>query len=415
MTRTLAATVLAAALLLCPASARADVVLEWNAIMQATVASQNPFAQARFAAITQLAVFEAVNAITGDYTPYLGTVAAPAGASVDAAAATAAYRVLLRYFPTSATTLNAAYANSLAAIPDGQAKSEGITAGEAAATAMIALRAADGSAPPQFYAPTSSDPGQWSRTQGCPPGGGILLHWRNVRPFGIESSAQFRSEPPPSLTSDKYTEDFNEVRRVGGVNSGSRPVDRADMAWFYNAVLAVATWNQAVRQVAAVDGTSLSENARAFALLNMAISDGLVTVMETKYYYTFWRPETAIPAGDTDGNPKTEADFNFVPFIATPCFPGYPSAHATASYAARKIAERIFGARQHSITLSSPAVPGVTLHYSSFREITQDIDDARVFGGIHFRFDQDAGAKQGRHLGAFVYRNNLRPEGGGTR
>jgi hypothetical protein len=391
--------------------ARADVVLQWNAIMQATVAAQNPFAQARVAAITQLAVFEAVNAITGGYEPYLGTIEAPAGASVDAAAVAAAYRVLKTYFPGDAS-LDSARASSLAAIPDSQAKTDGISVGEAAAAAMIALRSNDGSAPPQFYAPSSSAPGEWQRTAGCPAAGGAFLHWRNVTPFGLQSSSQFRSEPPPALTSNLYRGDYEEVTAVGGRDSTMRSTDRSDAARFYAVVLAVATWNPAVRQVAAAEGTSTSDTARALALLNVAISDALVSVMETKYHYVFWRPETAIPEGDADGNDRTHADPGFVPFIPTPCFPGYPSAHASASYAAKEIARRIFGAGGHSIVLTSPPSVGVTLTYTTFKEITRAIDDARVDGGIHFRFDQEAGAVQGRSIGKYISKNLLRPVGG---
>jgi hypothetical protein len=141
----------------------------------------------------------------------------------------------------------------------------------------------------------------------------------------------------------------------------------------------------------------------------MAISDAAVATFDTKYRYNFWRPETAIRAGDTDDNPKTDPDQAFAPFIATPCFPGYPSAHATLSNAAREVIERIFGGGPYSITVSTAAVPGVTLQYSKLKQLTADIDDARVYGGIHFRFDQDAGAEQGRRVGQYVYRNNLRP------
>lgn len=373
---------------------QADAVLNWNAIMQATVAEQNPFAQARFAAITQLAVFEAVNAITREYEPYLGTIEAPPEAYAEAAAVAAAYRVLKTYFPAN-TTLDVQRANSLGAIPDTLARADGIAVGEAAAVAMIALRSADGgAAPPQFYNPSSSTAGEWQPTTGCPAAGGILLHWRNVAPFGIESSSQFRSEPPPALTSNAYRKGFEEVMQVGDAGSLLRTPAQADGARFYAAVLAVATWNPAVRQVAAQEGTTLAENARALALLNMAISDGLVTVMETKYHYTFWRPETAVP---------------LVPFVPTPCFPSYPSAHASAGYAAQEIARRIFGAGGHAVVLTSPPAVGVTLRYSTFKDIARDIDDARVFGGIHFRFDQEAGAVQGRDIGTYIYKNFLRP------
>ena len=398
-----------AVLLTRSAMANADAVLDWNVIMLDTMASQNAFAQARFAAITQVAVFEAVNAITGDYDPYLGTITAPPGASAEAAAIAAAHGVLRNYFPGSAASLDLAEASSLAAIPDGQAKTDGIAVGEAAATELIANRANDGSAPPQFYMPLSADPGEWQMTPPlCPAAGGIFLHWRNVTPFGILSSDQFRSDPPPALTSNEYAKVYNEVKLVGALNSTARPPDRADVARYFAVASAPHAWNQAARQVSAAQDTSLSENARAFALLNMAISDGLVTVMETKYQYVFWRPITAIHAGDTDGNPKTDPDPAWTPFINTPCFPGYGSAHASASYAARAIVEKVFGREPHDITLSHPGVPGVTLHYTKFSQITHDIDDARVYGGIHFRSDQDAGARQGRRVGTYVYRHNLR-------
>lgn len=387
--------------------AKADVVLDWNEIMVATTAGQAPQPQARFAAITQLAVFEAVNAITQRYQPYLGTIVAPKGASAEAAAAAAAHGVLRHYFPGSTASLDAARLSSLASIPDGMSKSMGIAVGEAAAAAMITVRAADGSGTPEFYMPTSSDPGQWQLTPSCPPAGGILLHWRNVTPFGIQSSNQFRSEPPPALTSKKYAFDYNEVKTVGDINSIERPPDRTDVARFYAVSSPVAVFNPAARQIIAEHGASLSENARTLALINMAISDALFSVFDTKYYYTLWRPETAIHAGDLDSNPRTDPDPTFVPLITTPCFPSYPSAHASASYSAREVLERLFSSGHHSITLSNPALPGVILKYRRLQEITDDIDDARVYGGIHFRFDQEAGARMGRRVGAYVYRHKL--------
>jgi len=189
--------------------ARADVVLDWNviAVNTAIANGQNPFAQARFAAIAQLAVFEAVNSITGDYRPYLGTIVAPLGASADAAAIQAAYRVLSTYFPASASTLDAERANSLASIPDGQAKNDGIATGEAAALAMITLRANDGSSPPQFKIPGPPVPGDWLATPSCPIINGIAVgvffQWQYVTPFGIPSASEFLLDPPPTLTSNQ--------------------------------------------------------------------------------------------------------------------------------------------------------------------------------------------------------------------
>ena len=392
-----------------PLASRADVVLEWNDIMLTTLVGQPPANENRIPAITQLAVFEAVNAVEGDYQPYLGSIKAPRGASAEAAAVAAAHATLSHYVPTRAAELDLARAKSLASIPDGPAKREGIEVGKRAAKAMIKLRENDGSAPDEFYMPKSKKPGAWQLTAGCPTGGGVLLQWRNVTPFGVKSSRQFRAEPPPSLKSRKYAVAYNEVRRVGSIHSTDRPQDRADVARFYAAVLGIRTWNPVATQVAAAQGRSLSENARALALLNMALSDALVTVFETKYHEPFWRPETAIPAGDTDGNDATPADANYAPFIPTPCHPSYASAHASGSYAAQTILERIYGRNDHRILLSSPVVPDVTLEYRSFKAITADIDDARVYGGIHFRFDQEAGARQGCRVGRYIYWHNLRP------
>jgi hypothetical protein len=387
-----------------PAPARADAVLDWNALA-VTVTAGSPFTQARFMAITQLAVFEAVNAVTGRYEPYLGTVVAPDGASADAAAIAAAYRVLKTYFPTNAL-LDPALATSLAAIPDGPAKMGGIATGEAAAAAMILLRTNDGSAPPAFYLPESTDPGVWQLTPSCPAGGGVFFQWRNVTPFGIESVDPFILDPPPALTSRKYTKDYLEVKTVGSLTSTKRPQDRSDVAQFYAASSPAFVFNSAARQVSEEQGRSLSHNARALALINMAINDSLVASFNNKYLYNFWRPETAIRYGDTDDNPKTDPDMTFVPFIVTPCFPSYPSNHASGSYGGAEILRRIYGAAGHHIELSNAAL-GMTIRYTKFKDITDDIDDARVYGGIHFRFDQEAGARLGRGVAGKIYRHNL--------
>jgi hypothetical protein len=391
------------------ASARADVVLEWNAIAVAATAG-NPFTQARFLAITQLAVFEAVNAVTGQYEPYLGIDPAP-GASAEAAAIAAAHGVLKNYFPGNAT-LDTARADSLAAIPDGPAKAEGIAVGEAAAAAMIALRAGDGALPPPagIEAAGPEDPGVWQRTPSCPAGGGVFASWGGVTPFGVRSIDDFLLEPPPALTSNRFAKDYDEVKRVGSVDSVERPPDRADVALFYAPSSPGLVFNSAARQLSVARGDSLSENARNLALVNMAMTDALVASFMNKYYYDFWRPETAIRAGDTDGNDKTEPDATYEPFIVTPCFPSYPSNHASGSGAGAEILRRIYGAGGHALTIENPAVPGIVFHYSELKQITDNIDDARVYGGIHFRFDQEAGGRLARKVANYVYKYNLRPK-----
>ena len=396
------------------AVAKADVVLDWNviAVNTAVTNGQNPYAQARYAAIVQLAVFESVNAITGEYHPYLGTIVAPPGASPEAAAIEAAYRVLITYFANSATTLNADRANSLASIPDSQAKTDGITTGDAAALAMIALRANDGSSPAQFKTPGPAVPGDWQATASCPIENGIAsgtgLQWQNVTPFGIAKARDFLLDPPPALASRAYAKAYNEVMTVGSNNSTERPQDRANVALFYAASSPTQVFNQAIQQVAQERWHSLAENARALALVNMATNDSLVASFFNKYHYSFWRPETAIHAGDTDNNPKTDADPSFVPFVTTPCFPSYPSNHGSAANGAAEVLRRIYGDGGHFMTLSNPAVPDIVLQYTTFKQITDDISDARVYGGIHFRTDQDAGERLGIAVGKVVYTHNLR-------
>jgi hypothetical protein len=415
MSMTLRIVAAAAALLLSPVPARADVALEWNELTTRTLVTQgqSPFAQARLAAIVQLAVFEAVNAVTGDYEPYIGIVA-PVNTSADAAAITAAYRVLETYFPT-APLIDDAFAAGLAAIPNGTAKTNGIDVGERAAAAMILRRASDPTSP--TISPVGTpEAGVWQVTPapGClaTATGGSFYNWRDIPPFGVPDVAAFIPGPPPGLASSAFTKDYNEVKAVGGAGSTQRPADRADVARFYATTSPTWALNLAVRQLAAASPhTSLSENARALALLNMASSDALVTSFATKYTYNFWRPVTAIRSLDDFGNTKIEPDTAFAPYVPTPCFPSYPSNHASGTSGGAEIVRRIYGASGHDITMTNPLNAGVasmTLHYSSIDDICSDVDDARVYGGIHFRFDQDAGNVLGRQIATEVYKNNLR-------
>ena len=418
--------------------ARADVVLQWDEIAVRTLTTQTPaltpFAQARFAAIVQLAVFEAVNAISGEYDGYLGSpvaptaapIVAPVGASSEAAAIVAAHDVLVNYFPGSALTLHAERDASLAAIPNGAAKTNGIATGAAAAAAMIAERLADGASPLTFYLPPSPvPPGEWNITPGCPtdasgnPLGGILLNWQNVRPFGVETpqsghwSEAFRPSPPPEISKNQYAKDYDEVKRVGAATSTERPDDRAIVVRFYAALSPTFLFHSVARQLAAGQNQSLATNARILALVSIATSDSLVASFAAKYHYLYWRPVTAIRAGDSDDNRKTDPDAAFTPFITTPCFPSYPSNHASGSNAAIETLRRFYGSGGHAISLSAtiPVVGSVTLNYTKLQEISHDIDDARVYGGIHFRFDQDAGVRLGRTVATFVVKHNLRRAG----
>ena len=396
-----------AAALYSPAAAGADVVLDWNTIAIGVPAG-NPFNQARIVAATQLAVFEAVNAIQGRYQPYLGTVTAPAGASVDAAVITAAHDVLKAYVPGSGAMLDAARDAALAAIPAGTDKTNGIATGAAAASAVLAARFDDGATPAQFYVPASNEPYQWQTTPGCPPAGGVFFNWSKVKPFGIANAEDFRADAPPALSSTAYAKAFNEVKRVGRKTSTARPQDRTLVAQFYAGTSPAYIFNMAARQIAAARGQSQIDTARALALINMAISDAAVASFGTKYHYTTWRPETAIHHADVDDNESTEADTSWEPLIVAPCFPSYTSNHASLSGAGAEVLRRLYGEGGHEVTISNSAFPTLVYHYSTFNQILSDIDDARVFGGIHFRYDQDEGGRLGRAVATAVYKGNLR-------
>lgn len=409
-----AVAVLGAALAPSPARAADDAVLAWNDIMVRTLIQQgqNPFTQARFAAIVQLAVFEAVNATSGDHEPYIGIPPAPGG-SAEAAAVTAAYRTLKAYFP-GAADLDAAHAASLAAIPESTAKAAGIEAGEAAAAALVALRASDGASPPTVSPALPAAPGVWQvTTPGCAPTatGGVFYHWGGVAPFGVPDVRAFAPGPPPRLTSREFAKDYEEVRRMGHATSPDRPQDRTDVARFYHASSPTLILNLAARQLSAARQRSLVQNARDLALLNMAVTDALFASMGAKYHYTFWRPETAIHYPDAYGKGSTPPDPTFAPLIATPCFPSYPSNHASGSRAGAEILRRLYGEAGHAFTLSNPYNPAVAhlqFTYSKLGDLCDDVDDARIYGGIHFRFDQEAGNRLGRRVATWVYKHNLR-------
>ena len=338
---------------------RDNIVREWNEIaINAILPNGPPFTGARFMTIVQLAVYEAVNATTGKYQPYLGTIAQAPGASAEAAAVMASHDTLVAYFPAQAAVLDARRDASLATIQNGQAKTDGIAVGAAAAAAMVANRANDGSSPALFFVPTSVDPYEWQITPGCT--AGVFRQWPNVTPFGIQSSSQFRSEPPPALNSGIYAADFIELQNVGDLNSLQRSQDRSDVVRVYAAGPGHWTWNYTLLQIAANRNDEITDTARTMALMNIAINDAYISGFESKYFYRTWRPVTAIPRGAEDGNRRTAAG-PFTPFISTPCFPGYPSNHGTGSGAARTVLELAYGRFGHSIDVFHPLAPGIVL------------------------------------------------------
>jgi hypothetical protein len=389
-----------------PAPVRADAVTDWNAIAQTTIAVSPPPLGARNMAIVQAAVFDAVNSIVGDYQAYAVNAAAPAGADPSAAAIAAAHYALVQLYPAAQAALDTSFADSLAAIPDGAAETDGVAVGESVAQQILALRATDGSGSPVPYTP-GSGPGVWIPT---PPAfaPALLPWWGTVTPFLLDSGSQFRLGPPPALTSGQYARAFEETKTLGSATA-IRTQEQSDVPRFW---LPAGTqgWNAAARQVAAATGTSLSENARLFALLNMGGADAIIACWDTKFTYNFWRPVTAIRGADTDGNRATDADPAWSSFVVTPQFPEYVSGHACFAGAAKYVLERFFGrAADKDITLMSSTLPGASRTYTSFRQIADEIDNARVWGGIHFRFSQDLGRRLGKKVGRFGAMHYLLP------
>ena len=408
------ATLALLALCLCaPLSAKADVVTDWNAIAlnTAAAAGNGPPQQGRVASIVHAAVFDAVNGIEPRYTVYAVSPPVTLPASQEAAAAAAAHGVLVRLFPSAKTPLDNQLAASLAQIPDGDAKQNGIAVGEFVAAEIVALRSNDGSAPVPYTLPPAGL-GVWRPTSPAPP---ALPWWGGVTPFVLESATQFQAPPPPELTSAGYAADVNEVKLYGRASGSLRTPDQTELARFWVESGALQ-WNRVARAMAAERQTTLAENARLFALLNMAFSDASVVVFETKYRFNFWRPVHAIRENDgttqyDDGNPDTVPDPSFTPLLATPNHPEYLSGHCISSSAAAEVLTQVFG-EHAAFATTSTSLAGVTRSFQSFGDAAREVVDARVFGGIHFRRTCVISNEVGRKIGKFALKNYMLPVGG---
>lgn len=390
---------------------RADAVTDWNTttINTTRAAGKNAVLQSRIYAMVHAAIHDALNAIDHRYRPYALDIQADPMASPEAAVAAAAYGVLVNELPTQQMELDTAYANALAAIPEGAAKVSGITIGQAAVAAILVLRSADGSATAQFpYAP-GTGPGFWQPT---PPAliPAALPGWGNITPFTLRRGAQFRPEPPPlfDLAGPRYARDYNEVKSIGDVNSVTRTAEQSEIARFWYEDSPPA-WNRIARAVSAGRGLDLWENGRLFALLNFAMADGYIAGFDTKYTYGFWRPVTAIRSGDTDGNSDTAADTAWSPFLITPPSPDYTSTHSVLGAAAAEVLARFFDEDKTSFTTTSGApFSGITRSFTSFSAAAQENADSRVFAGIHFLSACEDGLKQGRKVGRFTFLHYLK-------
>jgi hypothetical protein len=393
-------------LVLAPQSARADVVTDWNmvAVRAAQATGQHTSMQSRNMAMVHVAIYDAVNALDRQHTAYAVALKAMPGASFDAAAAAAAYGVLTKLFWSQTPAFDVALEASLAAIPDGPARADGLAVGQEVAAKLMALRQDDRSNTTVTYTP-KSEPGVYQLT---PPAFAPVVqpHWGGVTPFMLKSADQFPLASPLAPHSAEFAKDLNEVQALGARDSSTRTRDQTDAARFWTAS-AVGTDNEVARQLSAHKGLSLGENARLFALLNMASADALIACWHAKYRYDYWRPITAIRNADSAGNSGITPDPAWEPLLPTPVHPEYPSGRACYSGATVRVLQEFFGDKA-GFSLTNPAVK-VTRTYHSLAQMGKEVEDARVWGGIHYRTAVAHGSELGRNVAEYGLNHHLRP------
>ena len=415
-----------------------DQVIQWNRILLGII--RTPGAQpatvhpTRSMAIMHAAVYDAVNAIVRTHSDYVIRLKAPRHASVAAAAATAAHDVLVQLYPSQASMLDTDLATSLASVADGPAKDQGARVGAAAAAQIVSLRSNDGSnAAPIPFTP-GTNPGDYQLT---PPGFAqpVFTHWPFVTPFALRRANQFRPGPPPALTSATYTSAFDEVKSLGEIGSTTRTADQTQIARFWGAPIQ-NYWNEIAQTVALQHGTTLPQNARLFALLDLTLADSVIAFYDAKYTYHFWRPVTAIRAEGAAARAALAADAasgedpaessanaflalsaasNWTPLANTALDPSYPGAHAVVSAGGADVLASFFHGDGDSFAVTSEVLPGITRSFTSFSAAADEASVSRIYAGQHFRFDQDAGQRLGRHVADYVLRNFLTARAPGYR
>lgn len=387
-----------------------DQVIQWNEELQKVLVA--PGAQpatihpTRTMAITQIAVYDAVNGIRRRGEPLVVALRGPRGASADAAAAAAARTALDALLPSQQATIDSFFQTSIAQLGSDQSIRRGVEFGERVSNAVLAARANDGaSAPPPVFTP-GQGPGEYQLTPPAfAPAG--FTQTGHVRPFVLASASQFRPPAPPALTSPQYAQDFSEVHALGELNSATRTPDQTAIGTFWGAAPIWIVWNQVADQAALHFGNSVEQNARLFALLDTTLADGAISLYDAKYAYHRWRPITAITATD-QGNGTTTADPGWAPLTATANDPSYPGAHATFSEAAATALRDFFGTDDFAFSLTNPAV-GITRTFTSFSGAANEASDSRIFAGQHFRYDEEAGQALGSQVADFIADRALLP------
>src|SRR5438128_4283066 len=391
--------------------AHADVVTDWNnsALNAIRAGSTAPPIASRSLAILHASIYDAVNGIARTYEPYLVQSAVPAGASREAAASAAAHEALVSLLPAAASNFHALHAAILAGIPDGPQKVAGIVWGEFVASQILGARANDGSdaiVPP----PGGSGPGVWVPT---PPAflPYLLPQWGFVTPFAMNSSSQFRPPGPPSLDSEQYAADYDEVKSLGAAVDSTRTEEQTQIALFWADGAGTETppghWNSIAQTIADAQGNTLEENARLFALLNIAMADAAICAWDAKYTFHFWRPVTAIAFA--------EPELHWTSFIVTPPFPDYVSGHSTFSGAAATVLPLFYGTENLPFTTASDFLPGVYRSFSTCLDAAEEAAVSRLYGGIHFRSANEDGLQAGISIGEWAATHYLQPKGNRSR
>jgi hypothetical protein len=384
----------------------ANPIVDWNQIAL-TTALTTPGTQI-YLTYVNLAMYDAVNAIDERYQQYGPEFHGPRNASVDAAAISAAYQTLLYYFPAQSATLQSQYDSAIAAIPNGQTKASGIAIGQIAAARIVALRTGDGrNANVPYTYPTSPVPGVWIPTPPAfaPP---ATPWFGQMVPFTMQSASQFRPvNGPPDLGSQQWAQEYNEVKLLGAANSSVRTAAQTDIALFWTAN-PVATYFGAFAQLVIDRHLNLSKSARLLAMLSVAFTDGGIGCWDAKYHFSNWRPVTAIPNGDIDGNPETEADPTWLPVAPTPPHPEFPAAHGCATGAIAETLKNFFGTPNVKFSVNSSATH-TTRTYKNVGQLEAEAYWARIYAGFHYRHSLDEGFKLGHQVAKQLNQNFFQP------
>ena len=405
MKRTLMLTVVAS--LACAPALRAGTVSEWSLIGQNSIVGVGkvfPGEAAVYMGLVHAAIYDAAVAVSGGYRPYHVSPVVPPGASLDAAVATAAHRVLVELFPAQEADLDAAYVASLAGIPEGQPKTDGIEAGEQVGVGILDLPTVEGLNSTVPYIQPPPGPGVYEPTASATPLGTKLPR---VVPLALEVASQFRPDGPLPLSSREYAANLRQVKKLGRLDSTVRTEEQTRTALFWTDH-DIPQWNRNLVRLAAQRNLGPVQTARMLAMAHVAGSDAMIACFDAKYHYLSWRPLHAIQRADTDGNPLTQPDPAWQPLRPTPNHPEYPSAHACHSTAVTVALESFFGAGAVPFSLDS-LVTGETRYYDRLKDVVQEVNRARVWAGFHFWNSDQEGATLGRKVGHFVVENFFQP------